>query len=607
MSTPSLLTEWARLLIGSLARAGVTEAVISPGSRSTPFAWAALREPRLRCRTIVDERCAAFYAVGRAKMTGQPSLLICTSGSAAANYFPAIVEADRSGTPLVVLSAERPFELQAADAPQTIDQTKLYGDAVRVFFEIGMPDPSTGALLGLRRIARQAVALACGPRSGPVHLNGRARPPLEPVAAEGEDARALAAAVVRLLEPSEPVSPPRLTPPDEAIRRIASACARARRGVIICGPISPWQAPRPATVAELSRRTGFPVLAEATSQMRFAPAEEGEPLARLDGFDVLLRGDAFAARFRPDVVLRIGGAPTSTAWRELLDRAARATLDDAVGRIEEHVLTPNDWSDPHGTATSVLTCALEPALRMLLRAHGDEDADAEADAARAHWRSMLSAADRAVADALRSPRAEFDEGEAVRVALESMPRGAVLAVGNSLPVREVDAFSSARGQALTVWSQRGANGIDGLVAGAAGAAAAADRPTALLIGDVSALHDVGGLAVAREAAQPLAIVVLDNGGGRIFEQLPLARAGVVPEADWQAWLTPPGIDFAALAAAFGVGYACAVDASATRTEIGAALARPGATLVHVVLDGARTIPAHRAHQAEVERRLANLA
>lgn len=603
MRPPNLLGEWARLLIGSLARAGITDAVISPGSRSTPFAWAALRESRLDCRTIIDERCAAFFAVGQAKLTGRPSLLICTSGSAAANYFPAIVEADRSGTPLVVLTADRPFELQAADAPQTIDQIKLYGDAARAFFEIGMPDPSPDALLGLRRIARHATVLARAPQPGPVHLNARARTPLEPAEAETDDARALAAAVDRLLEPSEPLSPPHLTPPEDGIRRIARACARARRGVIVCGPVSPWQAPRPATVSELSHRTGFPVLAEATSQMRFAPTGEGEAPARVDGFDVLLRADAFAARFRPDVVLRIGGAPTSTAWRDLLERAAR---DEAADRIEEHVLAPNGWSDPHGTAASVLTCALEPALQMLLRACGDEDASADA-AARAEWRRMLAAADRAVTDALRSRPAQFDEGEAVRVALESMPRGTVLAVGNSLPVREVDTFSSARGQMLTVWSQRGANGIDGLIAGAAGAAAAAERPTALLIGDVSALHDAGGLAVARASTQPLAIVVLDNGGGRIFEQLPLARAGVVPDADWQTWLTPPGVDFAALAAAFGVAYARAADASATGTAVGAALARPGATLVHVVLDGTRTIPAHLAHRAEVERRLADLA
>ena len=602
---PNLLTEWARLLVGSLARAGVSDAVISPGSRSTPFAWAALREPRLRCHTIVDERCAAFFAVGRAKITGRPSLLVCTSGSAAANYFPAIVEADRSGTPLLVLTADRPFELQAADAPQTIDQVKLYGDAVRAFFEVGMPDADAGALNGLNRIARQAAQLARGPLPGPMHVNARARKPLEPVSATDDASRALAAAVDRLLERTEPAEPPSLAAPDDAIRRIARACTGARRGVIVCGPMSPWQAPRADTVAELSRATGFPVLAEATSQLRFADAGDAAAPARVDAFDALLRADAFAARFAPDVVLRIGGSPTSTAWRDLLEHAARASAVDSP--IDEYVIAPNGWSDPHGCAAAVLVCAIEPTLRGLLRACADEERSGEAESARAEWRSMLTEAQRAASAALGMASPEFDEGEAVKAALASLPDGTVLAVGNSLPVREVDTFSSADDRALTVWSQRGANGIDGLIAGAAGAASAADRPTALLLGDVSARHDAGGLAVARACEQPFAIVVLDNRGGPIFEQLPLARSGAVPDAEWQTWLTPPRIEFEALAAAFGVAYTRATDADSTRAAVGTALAATGATLVHVVVDGARTIPAHRAYWAEVERRLADLA
>lgn len=613
MTPASLLTEWARLLIGSLARAGVSEAVISPGSRSTPFTWAALREPGLRCRTIIDERSAAFFAVGQAKMTGVPSLLVCTSGSAAANYFPAIIEAERSGTPLVVLTADRPFELQSADAPQTIDQVKLYGDAVRAFFETGMPDASAGALVGLRRIAAQAVLLARGPVPGPVHVNARARAPLEPVAADDDEARALAAAVDRLLaEPATLAPPPRLLPTADAIRSVARACARARRGVIVCGPMSPWQAPSAATVADLARRTGFPVLAEATSQLRFVERDgtgargTGRTTpARVDGFDALLRSESFRARFRPEVVLRLGGTPTSTAWRDLLERSARPTGDDAP--VREHVFAPNGWSDPHATAASMLICSLEPALRALVDALGDDAATADDAAAdRRAWNDLLAAAGRAAADALGTPRPGFDEGEAVRVLIESLPAGALLGVGNSLPVREVDTFTAPCGRPIAVWSQRGANGIDGLVSGAAGAAAAAGRPAALLLGDVSALHDAGGFAVARDAEQPLAIVVLDNGGGRIFEQLPLARAGTVAESDWRAWLTPPRVDFEALARAFGIRYARADAADPARAALIEALARPGATLVHVVVDGARTIPAHREYWAEVDRRVAAL-
>jgi 2-succinyl-5-enolpyruvyl-6-hydroxy-3-cyclohexene-1-carboxylate synthase len=180
MSPPGLLTEWARLLMASLRAAGVRDVVLSPGSRSTPFTWAALQDAGLRCRTIIDERSAAFFAVGQARLTGLPTVLVCTSGSAAANYFPAVVEAAESATPLVLLTADRPFELQHAAAPQTIDQTRLFGDYARRFFELGMPDADPAMLEALQRMAAQAVLASRSPLPGPVHLNARARKPLEP-------------------------------------------------------------------------------------------------------------------------------------------------------------------------------------------------------------------------------------------------------------------------------------------------------------------------------------------------------------------------------------------------------------------------------------------
>ena len=222
------------------------------------------------------------------------------------------------------------------------------------------------------------------------------------------------------------------------------------------------------------------------------------------------------------------------------------------------------------------------------------------------WRDQLERADAAAIAALDTLR-PGDEGALVRTLVAALPDGALLALGNSLPVREVDTFAPGDARDIVVWSQRGANGIDGLISGAAGAAAAAKRPTALLIGDVSALHDVGGLAVARDAEFPLAIVVIDNGGGRIFEQLPLASSAALDDGSWRSWLTPPRLDFEALARAFGIQYERAPGSGAARAALAAALGRPGATLVHVVVDGSRTIPAHRDYWAEVDRRVASLA
>ncbi|HEX6588139.1 MAG TPA: 2-succinyl-5-enolpyruvyl-6-hydroxy-3-cyclohexene-1-carboxylic-acid synthase [Longimicrobiales bacterium] len=600
MTPPNLLTEWSRLLIGSLARAGVRHAVISPGSRSTPFTWAALNEPLLSTRVVIDERAAAFYAVGHAKITGEPVLLICTSGSAAANYFPAVVEADRSGTPLIVLTADRPFELQAADAPQTIDQVKMYGSAVRQFFELGLPDASGGALRAARRIAAQAVAGARGPVPGPVHVNARARTPLEPVAAADDATRALMAEVDALLAEGPTAAP--------AARVVASLdgvrddVMGARRGVIVCGPLAPHQLARRDALVQLARATGFPIFAETTSQLRYGALPDDA--VRLSSLDALLRSPAFLERFQPDCVLRIGTAPTSTAYAEFLARAASER--EPARRVREHVIAPTGWSDPHGTAATMLVGDVaENVMGLAFELADDEAAQLDRWRERRAWRERLERADAAARAALDGLR-PGDEGPVVRALVDALPSGALLALGNSMPVREVDTFAPADARDLGVWSQRGANGIDGLIAGAAGAAAASGRPTALLLGDVSALHDVGGLAVARESDAPLAIVVIDNGGGRIFERLPLAATGVAREDAWQAWLTPPRVDFEALARGFGVGHARATDAAGARTALAGALATRGATVVHVTVDGTRTIAAHHEYWAEVDRRIAAL-
>ncbi|HEY4105977.1 MAG TPA: thiamine pyrophosphate-binding protein, partial [Polyangiaceae bacterium] len=228
--TPNQLAEWSRLLFGTLARAGIRDVIISPGSRSTPFAWAALKEPELRCRSIWDERVAGFFALGQARVTGRPSVLLCTSGSAPAHYFPALVEASQAHLPVLVLSADRPLELMHANAPQAIDQLKLFGDVCRGFFELGAPSSDSNALRGLVRQLSHACLLASYPVPGPVHLNARAQKPLEPVVATDAASLALSAEVNRLLERG----PIALTTPEPHtdVTRLVDACARAERGLI---------------------------------------------------------------------------------------------------------------------------------------------------------------------------------------------------------------------------------------------------------------------------------------------------------------------------------------------------------------------------------------
>jgi 2-succinyl-5-enolpyruvyl-6-hydroxy-3-cyclohexene-1-carboxylate synthase len=586
----ALLTEWARLLVGSLRRAGLREVVLSPGSRSTPFTWAALQEPGLSCRSIIDERSAAFYALGHARITGEPVLLVCTSGSAAANYYPAVVEAAESGTPLLVLTADRPLELQQAAAPQTIDQVRLYGHHARAFFDLGTPDPDPRMLRAIPRIAAQALRATRAPIPGPVHLNARARKPLEPRGPESPEDHAIHDLVRGLLDRTPAVHVPRAHPDPDAIAATADACVSARRGLIVCGPAAAPDAPRPGAVTALARASGFPVVAEAASQIRFADADG----LSLDTFPALLEVPGFIEGHRPDLVLQVGRPPTASAWHAAMDR-----WED----VDLRILARSGWPDPWGRATAVVAGDLDASLMELARALEDEPVDGPGEdggrhGERADWRDRLLELDRrgrALTDAaLDGP---FSEGAAVRAVVDALPRGAVLALGNSLPIREVDRFVPPGDRGLTVWSQRGANGIDGLVSGAAGAAAAAGRPTTLLLGDVSFAHDIGGLRTLRALPAPLTVVVLDNGGGRIFERLPIAGT-LADDPALEAWLTPPGVDVEAATAAFGLPFARADD----RVSLAAGLATlrdTGGVLQVVIPDEGTT-----RHQDALRRRLA---
>jgi 2-succinyl-5-enolpyruvyl-6-hydroxy-3-cyclohexene-1-carboxylate synthase len=563
--------------------------VVSPGARSTPFTWAALQERGLRCRTIIDERSAAFFALGHARITGAPALLICTSGSAAANYFPAVVEAAESATPLLLLTADRGLELQHAASPQTIDQTRLYGRYAREYFELGTADPNPGMLRALQRLAAQAVLASRAPVPGPVHLNARARKPLEPVTGSGEAAERLRVQVDELIERGVAAAfPPDPRPAADAVAAVARVCVGARRGLIVCGPASPWDAPEPADVAVLARATGFAVVAEPASQQRFAAALAPEHW--VDAFATLLAAPVFRETYGPDLVLQLGRPPTASEWNGYLERWPDA---------ERYVVSPHGWPDPWSTATAVVRTPIGPAIRALADALADGGPDGTPAAMeRESWLRRLQDANRtawSLVDAALG--AGFSEGAAVRAVVDAVPRGSVLALGNSLPIREVEVFVPAQARSLTVWTQRGANGIDGLISGAAGAATASARPTTLIVGDVSFAHDIGGLAAARDAGAPLTIVVLNNGGGRIFDRLPLSDH--LSAGDLLAWLTPPGMDMAAVAAGFGVGYARASNGADLAVALADAAADGGTRVIEVVIAGDGTT----AHQRELGRQL----
>jgi 2-succinyl-5-enolpyruvyl-6-hydroxy-3-cyclohexene-1-carboxylate synthase len=585
-------SQWALVLLESLVEAGVRSAVISPGSRSTPLVWAASRTNGLLCQSIIDERSAAFYALGQARVSGVPSLLVCTSGTALANYFPAVIEARESGLPLIVLSADRPFELSHCGAHQTIDQTRLFG-AYAPYHELGTPVPDREALLGLRRTAWQAVAASLEAPRGAVHLNFRARKPLEP---SDEPAS------VELPPPGRraPIArTSRAVPSDVELETLLDLLAQSECPLLICGASSAHDGPEPELVQLYAELSGSIICPESVSQMRLRlPGGSGPGALVCDSYDWLLGSAELGAQLAPDFALQLGGTPVSANLERLISRREEP--------IAYAICAESGWPDPLHQSAALLRARPNDLLRAVCQALEGRPRAARPRAAL--WREAQASA-RAVID--RHTRGDFGEAAAVVATCAALPPGSLLAIANSLPPRLLDRYVAAAAHGVQVCCQRGASGIEGAIAGALGAASMTAQPVTLLVGDVSFLHDIGSLWAALPErthagrwAQPVVMVVLNNAGGRIFEQLPIASQPAVP---LELWTTPHRIRLRPAAQLYGIPYAEVSDRAGLRQALATAYAGTGVTLIEVVVEPDNAARTQRAVAAELAPQLAALA
>jgi len=550
-----------RAFVDELVRCGMRAACTAPGSRSTPLVLSLVRDERLRCYSHLDERVAGFFAVGLAKASGLPVAVACTSGTAAVELAPAVYEAREARVPLVVLTADRPPELRDVGAGQTIDQLKLYGDAAKWFVEVGTHEATPARLRWIRTLACRAFWTATTGRRGPVHLNLPLREPL--VLDEGET-----------LPPDDSGRPggrPWVVHA-QAAAQPAQVTFGGARGVIVAGRDERHPA-LPAALARAAERCGYPLLADPLSGAR----RGGAAVAH---YDALLRDEAFAAAHAPDFVLRVGDLPTSKPLRQWLAGqadAAQVRLDPEEG-----------WQDPDGVVETMLVADPVATLDAL---------DASADPAWLRsWRLADEAAARAIAatlgDALSEPLVAAQLGA-------DLPATATCFVASSMPVRDVETFWPARDAPPRALSHRGANGIDGTVSGALGAAAGGAGPVVLLIGDVALAYDLGALAAGTRLGLSLTIVLLNNDGGGIFSFLPVARER---DAFEEHVATPHGLDFARAAALYGCAYTRADDPAALRTALDAA--GDGVALIEVRTDRDENVALHRRVWAAVADALA---
>ncbi len=516
---------WGSVVAETLVRSGVRTVVISPGSRSTPFAFAFARHPSLESIPVLDERSAAFFALGLAKRDMRPVVLLCTSGTAGANYFPAVIEAHEAGIPLLAITADRPPEMRACASGQTIDQQKLFGSCVRFHHELAVPEASLPLLRYLRQTVIHSVERTLAPFGGPVHLNAPFRDPLVP-SDDGGGTDAFGASVdwdafFDHVSPPAPVAALSDIPP----------FAHAVHGIVVAGPaLTAEPAAYAAAVGEISRKLRWPVLADGLSPVR----NHAESVPHLvTHYDAVLRTPVAAEALRPEFVLCLGEWPTSKILRAWIE-ASGAPVFLVTDR-------PDNRDALHGPTRRIVAPlqALAQALPTADALNGYERLWAS------HETRALAGLDMRIAseEALIEPKAAWLLGR-------HLPARTGVSVANSMPIRDMEFVWPASDREYRVYFNRGANGIDGTLSTALGTAHGGE-PSILLTGDLALLHDSNGFLIAPRLRGSLTIVLINNRGGGIFEHLPVAQFDPIFE---EFFATPQEIDFAKLCSAHGVEH-----------------------------------------------------
>lgn len=564
-----------RAIVDALLRGGVRDVVICPGSRSTPLALALRAATDLVTWVHLDERSGAFFALGAAKATGRPAAILATSGTAVVNFAPAVVEARYGRVPLILLTADRPPELQGIGAPQTIDQHELFGRHAKWFGQLPVPDTSAVCEERARAAVERAVAVAMSSPAGPVQINLPFREPLLPVGPVAVDASG-GTDGVRGADPAP-------SPTESSASAAIASISRSTRGLLVCGPLD--LPGFPAAVARLGAAAGFPILADALSGVRAGPHDRSGVVAH---HDLLLRSSAFRGAHEPDLIVRFGARPTSKTLDRWLDGLAvpRLLVDDGGGwnRPDTPSLVEADPRAFAGAATAALGDD-----RDVPHAWLEAWQNAEATAARAldGW-----------FDALGEPF----EGAVARALAEALPDAAVIVVGNSMPVRDADTFGSSSAHRHRWLGNRGANGIDGMLSTALGLAAGQHDPVVAVLGDLAFLHDLNALVAARRLDIDATVVLVDNDGGGIFSFLPQARSirpdVGLPEHFEELFGTPHGIEFGPVIEALGARHRMVGPASLV-TALREVVGQPGLDVLQLRTDRARNVELHQAAHAAV--------
>lgn len=558
------LTRFTANFIDELAKSGLAHAVISPGSRSTPLAMTVCEHPAIQEWIVVDERTAAYFALGMAKQTKMPVALICTSGTAAANYFPALIEAYYNRVPLIVLTADRPHELRDIGAPQVIDQIKLFGEHVKWFHEMSQPEATDEMLAYVRTTANRAIHIAKSGNPGPVHINFPFRDPLVPnfsienLWGNNEDH-----SYHQLYEGKKQIR-------EEVFHQFNEKLITLEKGLIVCGPQEDEATAE--AIAKLADRWQIPVLADPLSQLR---AGKHDKDVLIENYDSMFRDETLRNQLKPDFIIRFGAMPVSKYYDKFTSehQDARHIVVEPYEGFRQPTKQPTEiyYAHPVDFINGLLA---------ITDWTGDQD-----------WLTKWQQLNKKATNHIEQSNVDqLTEGVAVRELIKAMPTDSLLYVGNSMAVRDLDTFFMRTDKQITLLANRGVSGIEGLISSALGAAATTTKRVTLLIGDLAFYHDLNGLLIGKQYELDLTILLMNNNGGGIFSFLPQANE---PKYFEKLFGTPLHIDFKHAITMYQGTYRLVDDVVQLKKELQESYQRNGTTVIEVRTDREENMRWHR--------------
>ncbi|MRH44781.1 2-succinyl-5-enolpyruvyl-6-hydroxy-3-cyclohexene-1-carboxylic-acid synthase [Aquibacillus halophilus] len=569
------LTRYVANFVDELYRSGLTDVVISPGSRSTPLAMTFAEHPNIQHWVNLDERSAAFFALGMAKQQNRAVAIVCTSGTAAANYYPAIVEAYYSRVPLLVLTADRPHELRDVGAPQAIEQIKMYGEYVKWFHEMALPDDTPSLLEYVRGKASRSINTAVGGNPGPVHLNFPFREPLLPDFSINDLWGEQNVSAYHYYSDGER----RLN--EGQLDFLISQIAEYQNGIIVCGPqMSDGLVKK---IIELSKCWCLPIFADPLSQLRAGKHDKENVI---EGYDAILKSKQIRDKLNPDFIIRFGAMPVSKPYLLFL-KEKKNTLHFV---IEHH----EGYREPVGLPAQFIFA--DPILLCQdLMSSGRLSFDQ-------NWLKTMLNMNEVTKQSLLQETSEqvFTEGHIIKYLSESVPDQSIIYVGNSMPIRDMDTFFMNTPKQLKIVANRGANGIDGLTSSALGAAAHGEKVT-LIIGDLSFFHDFNGLLLAKQYRVNLTVVLINNNGGGIFSFLPQATNNT--EHFEVLFGTPMDIDFEHIVTMYGGNYSNPTSWSEFQQLLAQSHQQAGLSVIEVQTNRSENAEWHRQKWIQIEKEL----